>query len=292
MVMTGSTVSIDWGRAQLALRAEVERVARLLRSGIDPARPALGEWTVAEVAMHLSQAWLAVPGMAQEDLAPVYDVIPSAKERASLLRNLWELGDLTKLGVQSDPERDLAVLADRIQSRAAAYFAAMHGLAGDLRAWLVEGTAVPLAALTCHLLNETIVHGWDIAHATRQRWPIEPSHAALVIEGFILPVFQALDPREMVDQQRAAGVRATYEFRLRGGQRYIFAFHDGALTVEGPLAAAVKGIDCHISADAAEMLLVAWGRRSQWPAIAAGKITAWGRKPWLGPKFRSLVRNP
>ena len=156
----------------------------------------------------------------------------------------------------------------------------------------MEGTEVPLATLTCHLLNETIVHGWDIANACGRSWPIEPSHAAIVIEGFIIPVFQELGPRDMVDQKNAAGVRARYGFRVRGGERYVFAFDDGSLTIEGPLSSPPKGIDCHISADAAAMLLVAWGRRSQWPAIAAGKITAWGRKPWLGPKFRSLVRNP
>ena len=294
MAMTGTRVAVDWRRAQLALRAEVERVTRLLRSGLDPNAPALGEWTVAGVATHLSQAWLAVPGLAKQDLSEVYDVIPSAEEVAGhhLIRNVWELADLTRLGVRSDPVQDLSVLADRIEARSAAYFAAMGGDANDLRGWLVEGTEVPVATLTCHLLNETIVHGWDIAHASGRPWPIEPSHAALVIEGFIIPIFQALEPREMVDQKAAAGVRATYEFRLRDGQRYVWAFDNGALTVEGPRSGRAKGIDCHISADAAAMLLVAWGRQSQWPAIASGKITAWGRKPWLGPKFRSLVRNP
>jgi hypothetical protein len=41
-------------------------------------------------------------------------------------------------------------------------------------------------------------------------------------------------------------------------------------------------VDCHTSADAAALLLVAWGRQSQSEAIARGKLLAWGRKPWLG----------
>jgi hypothetical protein len=294
MAMTGPRVSVDWGMAQLALRAEVDRVARLLRSGVDPDAPAVGEWTVAGTAMHLSQVWMAVPGLAKQDLSDVYDVIPEAEGRAgrSLIRDIWELGDVTKLGVRSDPERDLTVLADRIEARAAAYFAAIAGAAADARAWLVEGTSVPVATLTCHLLNETIVHGWDIAHAGGRPWPIERGHAAIVLEGFIFPVLLAIGPRDMVDQKRAAGLRARYELRVRGGGRYVFAFDDGALAVDGPLTSRPKGIDCHISADPSALLLVAWGRRSQWPAIASGKLTAWGRKPWLGPRLRSLLRNP
>jgi hypothetical protein len=37
---------------------------------------------------------------------------------------------------------------------------------------------------------------------------------------------------------------------------------------------------------------VAWSRQSQWSAIAKGKLLAWGRKPWLGPRFKGLIWNP
>ena len=46
------------------------------------------------------------------------------------------------------------------------------------------------------------------------------------------------------------------------------------------------------TADPAALLMVAWARQSQWHAIARGKLMAWGRKPWLGFRFRSLLRNP
>jgi hypothetical protein len=182
------------------------------------------------------------------------------------------------------------VLADRIESRAAAFLeeARSHS-ADERRAWLVEGTTVPMPVLTCHLLNEAIMHGRDIAKADGRHWPIKATHAGLVFDGFIWPVIQALGPRSMVDQEAAAGVRAVYDIRVRGGGRYRFTFDHGALTIEAPSSTRV---DCHISADAVAFLLVAWGRQSQWEAIAKGKLLAWGRKPWLGPKFRSLLRNP
>jgi hypothetical protein len=93
----------------------------------------------------------------------------------------------------------------------------------------------------------------------------------------------------MLDAEQAAGLRATYDIRLRGGDRFYFIFNDGALTIEEPSA---RKVDCHISADPVAFLMVAWSRQSQWSAIAKGKLLAWGRKPWLGPRFRGLMRNP
>ncbi len=242
---------VDWLAAQRALRHEVGRVTELLRSVRDPGPRALGDWSVAEVAMHLSQTWVAVPGLVAEDLSGVYGVLPNLEgiAGASLISDVWDLSGVTTLGVRSDPERDLRVLADRIEERADRFFEGLAGMhADEVRAWLVEGTTVSLLTLTCHLLNETVVHGFDIARADGQPWVVEPASAALVLEGFLVPVLQALDPHALVDQVRAGGVGATYEIRIRGSGRFLFVFHDGALTIEAPSS---RRVDCHISADPA-----------------------------------------
>lgn len=283
---------VDWGQAQDALRQEVGRVVALLRSVHDPTAPAVGSWDLAEVAMHLSQAFVVVPGLAREDLSDLYEVLPTLAERegSSLLDDLWELADVTTSGVGSDPERDLHVLADRIEERATEFLSEAAGRSPDeIRPWLVEGTRVPLPTLTCHLLSETMVHGGDIARADGRPWPLEASHAALVFDGFLVPVFRALEPRTMVDQERAAGLQATFDIRIRGGGRFHFVFDDGTLLVEAPTS---RRVDCHLSADPVAFLAVAYGRQGQWSAIAKGKLMAWGRKPWLGLRLRGLIRNP
>jgi len=275
-----------------ALRAEVARVTALLRSVRTPDAPALGCWTIAEVAMHLSQAFIVVPGLAAEDLSPARLAMLGLDDAhgPSLIGDLWELGEATVGGVSADGERDLRVLADRIEARAAEYLVHAGTLQDrDPRPWLVAGTTVTSSTLCCHLLNETIVHGGDIARADGQRWPVEPARAAMVVDGFLIPVLQALGPRAMVDQEAAAGLRATYDLRVRGGGRHHFVFDDGALTITEP---SPRRVDCHISADPVAMLAVAWGRRSQWPAIATAKLVAWGRRPWLGPRFAGLTRTP
>ncbi|MGH3886727.1 MAG: SCP2 sterol-binding domain-containing protein [Pseudonocardiaceae bacterium] len=290
MVTSGSNV--QWQQGQDALRGEVARVTALLRSIQDPGPHAVGQWNLGEVAMHLSQAWIAVPGLARRDLSRVHEVVPSLAGAAgdSLIRDMWELAETTALGVTSDPERDPAILADRIEARAKEYFSKCVGADPDApRLWLVQGATVRQSTLTYHLLNETVMHGYDIAHAAGRQWRIEPAHAAMVLGRFIVPVFQALGSRAMVNAEKAAGLRATYDVRIRGGDRFHFIFDGGELNVVEPSS---RRVDCHISADPVAFLMLAWGRQSQWPAIAKGKLIAWGRRPWLGPQLRGLIRNP
>jgi len=155
-------------------------------------------------------------------------------------------------------------------------------------AWLVQGTEMPLSALTCQLLSELTVHGLDLARAAGVPWPIDNGHAALILQGFVLPALHTLG-RDMVVQEKAGKARARFEVRLRGDGRSWLCFSDGSLAVEGSPQGPV---DCHLSVDPATFLLVAWGRTSQWPAIARGQLLAWGRKPWLGMQMRSWLRNP
>jgi hypothetical protein len=282
-----------WDQARDALGETVGRVTTLLRSVTDPARPAVGDWNLGEVAMHLSQVWLAVPGLARADMSEVYEILPSAAQTAagSLVRDIRDLGDTTMLAVKSDPERDLHVLADRIEARAARYLAEVEGHSPDeQRAWVVEGATVSLLTLTCHLLSETIMHGYDIARAARQPWRIEPANAALVLSGFFVKILGALAPTALVHSVWGANATATFDLRIRGGDRHHFVFNGGQLHIEDP--SPHRRVDCHISADPVALLLLMWGRRSQWRAIARGQLVAWGRRPWLGPRLRAMLQNP
>jgi hypothetical protein len=84
-------------------------------------------------------------------------------------------------------------------------------------------------------------------------------------------------------------LRATYDLRIRGGDSFHFLFDNGQLHI---VEASSRKVDCHISADPVAFLMVVWNRQSQWSAIARGKLMSWGRKPWLGPQLRALIRNP
>lgn len=283
---------MSWRQATRCLEAEVKRVLAMLRTVRNPTAPALGEWSVADVAVHLSQAWIAVPGLAKDDLREIHALLPDTRASGpSLIPDLWSLGDVTKDGVRAERERDLSELANRIEQRALAYLDT-HGRGSDpvgTRPWLVHGTEVAPITLTCHLLNETMVHGWDIATADGRSWDIPGAAAALVFDGFLVPAIQALGPRDMVNQESAAGLQATFEVRVKGGGRHVFAFDDGALSLK---ASSDRPVDCIIDADPAALLLVVWGREDQATAIRQRKLVPSGPKAHLAPRLRSLMRNP
>src|SRR5262249_30033198 len=152
----------------------VNRVRTLLRSNPDPAVPAVGTWNLGEVAMHLAQAWLIISGLARGDLARVRETLPELTPTASgsVLGDIWDLAGMTTRAVGTDPERDLGALADRIEAEAQRYFSECAGADPDLPCpWLVEGITMPLSGFTYHLLNETLIHGLDIAQAAGHKWP-------------------------------------------------------------------------------------------------------------------------
>ena len=267
---------VDMAAAQSAVASYGARATALLRSGLRPDAPALGSWDVTDLAVHLSHSVDGIAAM--------------AKGGGSLLEDIRQLPMLTGALVSGEAERDLGAIADRIDASVADLSSVVGAVAADeLRPWLVHGVELPVSALTCHVLNDLMVHGHDLAVANRHPWPIERSHAALVLGGFLFPVLGALG-RSMVDQEAAAGRQVCFEVRLRrGGGSAFLHFDHGALTVEdfpsGP-------VDCRLSVDPDTFLLVAWGRRSQWPAILRGQLLAWGRRPWLGVELRAMLKNP
>jgi SCP-2 sterol transfer family len=133
------------------------------------------------------------------------------------------------------------------------------------------------------LLGELVVHGHDVAGALGQPWPIDPAHAALIVEGLnpILPGW--------VRPDRVKGLTAGFEVHLRGQASHVWAFRDGRLHVNPPDPGR---IDVHISADPAALLLVVYARESQWKHIATGRLTAWGGRPWLAFTLTSRFHKP
>jgi SCP-2 sterol transfer family len=183
--------------------------------------------------------------------------------------------------LEAEPERDLPGLADRMEAAVAAVLQASQGRgADDIVMW--NGQPIGLAAMLGIGLAEFLLHGRDLAHALSQPWPIEAGDARLVLAS-ALPLLPLL-----VDPVTTAHARATYDLRVRGGAQLVLAIENGRLRVDAPGAP----VDCHVSADPVALLLVAYGRTSQWGPILTGKLVAWGRKPWLGPKLVSYLVAP
>lgn len=50
--------------------------------------------------------------------------------------------------------------------------------------------------------------------------------------------------------------------------------------------------DCTISIEPVTFLLMALGRSSPVGAMARGRVFAWGRKPWMEPRFPAYFKAP
>lgn len=265
---------VDWPAARMAVAAAGPRLTSLLRSARRPDAPAVGDWDVTAVAAHISHAADAIWAM--------------TKGGGNLIDDISGLSTLTNVLVAGEGRRPLPELADRIDTTVSGFLGAMEAAADDGgHSWLVRGTEMTLPNLTCHLLNELIVHGRDIAVAEGVPWPIDRTAAALVVEGFLFPSLHNVGSSLILPE--AKGVRARMQIHVRGGGSACMRFYDGELTIEPtPLGP----VDCHLSVDPAAFLLVAWGRIGQWPAILRGQLLAWGRKPWLGLRMRGWLRSP
>jgi len=276
-VPTAESIStVDWAAARQAVASAGPRLTAMLRSAKRPDASALGQWDVTELATHISHGMDTITAM--------------SKGGGNLLEDISGLATLTQVMVAGEGRRPLGELADRIDASVAGFLAAMEAAAAagedTSHSWMVQGTEVRLSFLTCHMLNELTVHGLDIALAEGAPWPIDSGHASLVVQGFVLPSLHALG-RAMVVQEKAGNAR--FEVHLRGDGRAWMTFADGTFSVE---SSPQGRVDCHLSVDPEAFLLVAWGRASQWPAIAKGQLLTWGRKPWLGMQMRSWLRNP
>ena len=252
-----------------AVQAVAARAAELVRSVQDMDIPTRGlRWTVGETAAHI----IAVLNEHTEFLAgvskpPDIAEIPANNERL----------------INQIQERSAPGLADLLTEAAQGFARSIAARPGSEPFQWFGGHAVDLNTATCVVLGELIVHGYDIARTINRPWRIDPRHAVLVLSGFtsVLPFY--------VNPQTAARLSATYEIRLRRGPRFVASFNNGVLTLE---PGGSHRVDCCISADPVAFMLVGYGRISQWGPILRGKMTSWGRKPWLGFKFSSLLLKP
>ncbi|HEY7067454.1 MAG TPA: maleylpyruvate isomerase family mycothiol-dependent enzyme [Chloroflexota bacterium] len=266
---TRPAVLVAQAKANTALQAAARDVTALLRALPNGNVPIPNcDWTVAETAVHLCAGTRLYLDCARGESSPVTDLGALPAMNAQLFRDFTE--------------RDPATLADLIDEAVAAYVDTTNQARGDEPiAWHL-GHVLPLSMLTCILVGEYLVHGYDVARATGRPWTITPAQARYAIAGLSAAMPLAVDP------EGARGVDAAYEIRVRGGPRFVCRFRDGALRVERP---GPGRVDCRFSVEPVPYLLVSYGRRSQWLDILRGQMRAWGRKPWLAMCFKRLLRQ-
>lgn len=251
-------------------RAEVtgRRLAELIRTTSDPSRTAIGYWTIGDVSGHLTQVFEGYPVMASGGPSFVSDVDKMPETYDAYLRD--------------NPERDPRVLADRVERGLDEFLELARQMEPGTPISWHGGIEIPLVVLLAISVEESSLHGLDIAQAEKREWKIAPVDAEIGLKGLSVVV-----PHFLTPEGRQA--EASFRVKLRGNGAITFRFGGGALTVD---SADEAPVDCRISATPVEFLLVGAGRMGQWGPIVKGKIAAYGRKPWLGLKLTQYLRNP
>lgn len=264
-------------QARTALRDVVAPgLVALVRSVPDPGVVAVGTWTVGEVAAHLSHAFRA-----DTDALAGRPVPEATVTKAGIAEGTARL-------LAEDGERDPVALADRIAALADEFDDAVSRSGPAAVEWL-QGLRLPPSMVACHLLNECLVHGYDIAKATGRPWPIQPGHALLALEEFVFPLIATLPPTALVNQEKARSFRARVEVRPRGGRRTVMDFDGGSLTLD---TAGARDVDAHISADPRALMLLITNRQGVGKPLLKGEIAAWGRRPWKLARMLTVMDPP
>jgi len=267
-----------WTEARTAIAELAPTLVSVVRQST-PVGPVLGHWGTGEVAAHLSHV-IRLDG---DSLAGT--PLPPAELRPAAVSMV------TDAELAADPERDPVALAERMEAQLADLLGRTERPAMETVTWL-GGVQLPASAVMCHLLEEVLVHGFDLARACGRPWPIAPAHAALAIVGAAAPIVTAAGPTAFVNPRHAAGFTARFDIRLRGQGRFTTAFDEGLVMQVGADHDDGQPFDAHVSADPAAMLLLMLNRVKPGRLALGGKVIVWGRRPWRVARMVKAMLPP
>lgn len=253
------------------IRGTAGDIAALLDGATDMGLPVPGlEWTVGETAAHLALANGLMADLAAGEERLYGDGTPQSLAAANAQ------------SLAAFPERGAKPLAAMIVQQAEVFLDAVERGPADRTLLTPLGPMDP-AVLASYLLTHMLGHGYDLARAARRPHMIDRGRVELC-----LPFLKTAMPR-VANADAAAGVSARFTLRVRGGEAFGVTFADSTVEV---LPAPPEPSDCTILTEPVTFLLIALGRLGPWQAMARGGVLAWGRKPWLAPRFPTLFTAP
>lgn len=249
--------------ATSALLEYTARLCTILRRGPRPDAPAIGSWTLGDVANHLASGVENYALWLQGLDAPDLDDIKNMSK--------WNIETVRAL-----PPPHLPELAERLEAATSRFVEAAADIpTGSHVRWYADNHMPVEVAVTMRLV-EAVVHGLDIATAAKDRWDIDPAAARTISYGlgYIAPHF--------VDGEKLT-FHGTIRMRIRGGADLYYIVNNRQLSV----ATSGPPPGWTLSVDPVTWVLVSTQRRNQWSAALRGKVIGWGKRPALPFRLRA-----
>ncbi|MEU8825228.1 maleylpyruvate isomerase family mycothiol-dependent enzyme [Streptomyces sp. NPDC048636] len=270
--LSGQDLGDPWPAGlNAAIRSTAEDIATVLREAADTTVRVPGsQWSVGEAAAHLALANELMAHLAEGKERPYGDGTPTG------------LAEANEAALSAFAERGAEPLAAMIVKQAEAFLdaAARPGPRGELATPMGP---MSVETLGSYLLTHMLGHGYDLARALDRPHMVTPARVELTVPFLLMAM-----PR-VLNTAVTTGFTARYTIRLRGGTRFGTTFTNGIAAV-GPQPPSRP--DCTILTEPVAFLLMALGRLGPWHALARGGVLAWGRKPWLAPRFPALFSPP
>ena len=241
---------IDMARSRVA---EFAAQLRTVKDGDTPV-PNL-EWSVANLGQHV--AGLPAFWSEQHEGGDVFERPADFKAYSESFQGRID---------ESDPSK----LADLIESEFAGFLTAVQERTGDHWLYGLKTNADNMFGL---VINETVLHGRDLAAVTGQSPPMFDTAEANLAVGAMMATTPAF-----IDEAKAKKQKdGVYHVKFRGGKDFTWTKRGGTLTIEEGIP---KKPDAKLNTDPAMFLMSSLGRVSQIQAALSGKMFSYGRKPW------------
>jgi hypothetical protein len=276
----------QWRTSRNTLRDAGNRFADLVTSVPDPHRTmATADWSVAVTAAHVVVIADLDASIVEDEKAP--DAVPGL--RARIVDTTVDTVDaLNEWALRQFTERDTHVLAGRLRADIDTILRASERRDPDEPMTWLGGARVPLAGLLAHLVNELLIHGYDIARVTGTRWIVPSRDAALFFDLLLVGLARYGQGKLLDGGGPPRDRRIAIEFRSRYTRPVTFVLRNGRVTAEEPGGDA----DARVRFDPATLNLMLFGRISRLRALLTRKVVILGRRPWLLPVFLRTVRVP
>lgn len=282
----GQTSPDRWQQARNALLRSATCFGELVGApDADPATLATADWTVTDTAAHLlsiathyvslldpGAPTLPVPGLAGLLATTTVDSLPETNR--AVLAHL--------------PERDAGKLARALADTVDRLLEASRRADPEHTVPWLGNARVTVAGLHAHLVNEFLVHGWDVARALGRPWPMPDAEAALFLELFLVGMIRHDHGALLETGARMPARPITVEFRSAhtGAVRLVLADRRVRVATDD------VAVDARVTFRPARLNLVLFGRVGVVSALARRDIVLGGPRPWRLPAFLRVVHLP